>query len=78
MRDSLPDRNQHRRSDPRIPCVEATSTADKVALRLAKNWSAVETASRASLSATHAFSVLFGVKPLTALTGLREQSRVPI
>ena len=50
--------------------VEATSTADRVALRLAKNWSTVETASRVSLSATHAFSVLFGVKPLMALTGL--------
>src|SRR6202162_2379014 len=49
---------------------EATSTADNVALRLAKNWSAVEKVSRASLSATHAFSVLFGVKPLTALTGV--------
>src|SRR6202522_3811009 len=49
---------------------ETTSTADKVALRLAKNWSAVETLSRASLSATHAFSALFGVKPLTALTGI--------
>jgi D-lactate dehydrogenase len=49
---------------------EATSTADNVALRLAKNWSAVEKVSRASLSATHAFSALFGVKPLTALTGI--------
>src|SRR5712675_1393725 len=50
--------------------VETTPTADKVALRLAKNWSAVEKVSRASLSATHAFSALFGVKPLTALTGI--------
>ena len=50
--------------------VETTPTADKVALRLAKNWSAVEKVSRASLSATHAFSALFGVKPLTALTGV--------
>ena len=49
---------------------EATSMADNVALRLAKNWSAVEKVSRASLSATHAFSALFGVKPLTALTGI--------
>jgi D-lactate dehydrogenase len=48
---------------------EATSTADDVALRLARNWSTVEKVSRASLSATHAFSALFGVKPLTTLTG---------
>jgi D-lactate dehydrogenase len=50
--------------------MEATSTADNVALRLAKNWSTVEKVSRVSLSATHAFSALFGVKPLTALTGV--------
>jgi D-lactate dehydrogenase len=50
--------------------MEATSTADNVALTLAKNWSAVEKISRVSLSATHAFSALFGVKPLTALTGV--------
>ena len=50
--------------------METTSAADKVALRLAKNWSAVEKVSRASLSATHAFSALFGVKLLTALTGV--------
>src|SRR6202167_4543539 len=50
--------------------METTSTADKVALRLAKNWSAVEKVSRASLSATHAFSALFGVKTLTALNGI--------
>lgn len=50
--------------------VETTPIADKVALRLAKNWSAVEKISRASLSATHAFSALFGVRPLTALTGV--------
>jgi D-lactate dehydrogenase len=50
--------------------METTSTADKVALRLARNWSAVEAASRVSLSAAHAFSALFGVKPLTALTGI--------
>src|SRR4029077_16430539 len=49
---------------------ETTPTADKVALRIAKNWSAVEKVSRASLSAAHAFSVPFGVKPLTALTGV--------
>jgi len=50
--------------------IQTTSTADRMAPRLAKNWSVVETVSRASLSATHAFSVLFGVKPLTALTGV--------
>jgi D-lactate dehydrogenase len=50
--------------------IETTSTADRMALRLAKNWSVVETVSRASLSATHAFSVLFGVKLLSALTGV--------
>ena len=49
---------------------ETTPTADKVALRLAKNWSVVEKVSRVSLSATHVFSALFGVKPLTALTGI--------
>src|SRR5260221_4551759 len=53
-----------------LRAAEPTPTADKVALRLAENWSAVEKVSRASLSATHAFSVLFGVKPLTALTGV--------
>ncbi len=53
-----------------LRATETTPTADKVALRLAKNWSAVEKVSRASLSATHAFSALFGVKPLTALTGI--------
>jgi D-lactate dehydrogenase len=50
--------------------MEGSPTADNVALRLARNWSAVEKLSRASLSATHAFSALFGVKPLTALTGV--------
>jgi D-lactate dehydrogenase len=48
---------------------ETTSTADNIALRLAKNWSAVETLARGSLSATHAFYTLFGYKPLKALTG---------
>jgi D-lactate dehydrogenase len=47
---------------------ETTPTADNVALGLARNWSTVEKVSRVSLSATHAFSSLFGVKPLTALT----------
>jgi D-lactate dehydrogenase len=50
--------------------METTPAADKVALRLAKNWRAVETLARVGLSATHAFSTLFGVKPLTALTGM--------
>jgi D-lactate dehydrogenase len=50
--------------------METTPAADNVALRLARNWSAVETLARAGLSATHAFSALFGVKPLTALTGV--------
>jgi D-lactate dehydrogenase len=50
--------------------METTATADKVALGLARSWSTVEKVSRASLSATHAFSALFGVKPLTALTGI--------
>ena len=47
--------------------METTSTADKVALRLAKNWSTVEKVSRASLSATHAFSALFGVEAADGL-----------
>jgi D-lactate dehydrogenase len=50
--------------------MEASPTADKVALRIAKNWSTVEKVSRASLSAAHAFSALFGERPLTALTGV--------
>lgn len=49
---------------------ETTSTADNIALRLAKNWSTVETLARGSLSATHAFYTLFGYKPLKALTGV--------
>ena len=48
--------------------LETTSTADNIALRLAKNWSTVETLARGSLSATHAFYTLFGYKPLKALT----------
>lgn len=48
--------------------METTPAADNVALRLAKNWSTVETLARGSLSATHAFYTLFGIKPLTALT----------
>lgn len=48
--------------------METTSAADNVALRLARNWSTVETLARGSLSATHAFYTLFGFKPLKALT----------
>jgi D-lactate dehydrogenase len=50
--------------------LEATATGEKVALQLAQNWSAVEKVSRASLSVTHAVAELFGVKALTALTGV--------
>ena len=58
--------------------IETTSMADKVALQLAKNWSAVETVSRASLSATHAFSVLFGVKRLRTLARRSNTPRQPV
>ena len=50
--------------------LETTPTADNVALRLAKNWRAVEALARGSLSATHVFYTLFGFKPLGALTGI--------
>src|ERR1700754_2796751 len=53
-----------------LRAAETTPAADKAALGLARNWNAVEKVSRASLSAAHAFSALFGVKPLTALTGI--------
>jgi D-lactate dehydrogenase len=46
---------------------ENSAAADAVALRLAKNWKAVERLSRVSLRGAHAISALFGVKPLTAL-----------
>jgi D-lactate dehydrogenase len=49
---------------------ETTERADKIALRVAKNWSAVESIARTSLSATHAFASVFGFKPLKALTGV--------
>src|SRR5258707_3216879 len=42
--------------------------AEAVALRLAKHWKAVEPLARVSLRGAHAFSSVFGVKPLTALT----------
>src|SRR6202162_855156 len=41
--------------------------AEAVALRLAQNWKTVEALSRVSLWGAHAFSSVFGVKPLTAL-----------
>jgi D-lactate dehydrogenase len=41
--------------------------AEAVALRLAKHWKAIESLSRVSLRGAHAFSSVFGVKPLTAL-----------
>jgi D-lactate dehydrogenase len=50
--------------------VETTPTADNVALRLAKNWTSVEKLARVGLSATHAFSTVFGYKPLKGLTGV--------
>ncbi|WP_199754162.1 FAD-binding and (Fe-S)-binding domain-containing protein [Dyella dinghuensis] len=50
--------------------VETTPAADNVALRLAKNWTSVEKLARVGLSATHAFSTVFGYKPLKGLTGL--------
>lgn len=50
--------------------MEATPTADKIALRVAENWSTVEKVSRLSLSAAHMVYALFGARPLTALTGV--------
>jgi D-lactate dehydrogenase len=44
--------------------------ADAVALSLARHWKSVEALSRVSLRAAHAFSAIFGVKPLTALTAV--------
>lgn len=41
--------------------------AEAVALRLARHWQVVERASRAGLRGAHAFSSVFGVKPLTVL-----------
>jgi D-lactate dehydrogenase len=41
--------------------------AEAVALRLARHWKTVEGLSRVSLWGAHAFSSVFGVKPLTAL-----------
>jgi D-lactate dehydrogenase len=47
---------------------ENTPTGESAALRLARHWKAVEGLSRASLWGAHAFSSVFGVKPLTVLT----------
>ncbi len=44
--------------------------AESVALQLAKHWKAIEPLARVSLRGAHAFSSLFGVKPLTALTAV--------
>jgi D-lactate dehydrogenase len=50
--------------------LENSALADAIALRLAKHWRAVEKASRAGLWGTHAFTSVFGVKPLTVLTAV--------
>ena len=47
---------------------ENNPAAEAVALRFAQHWKAVEPLARMSLWGAHAFSSLFGVKPLTALT----------
>src|SRR6201988_364399 len=47
---------------------ENSPAAEAVALRLAKHWKAVEPLARMSLWGAHAFSSLFGVKALPALT----------
>jgi len=48
--------------------LENGPAGEAVALRAAQNWQAVEVLSRAGLRGAHAFSSVFGVKPLTALT----------
>jgi D-lactate dehydrogenase len=47
---------------------ENSPAAEWVALRLAQQWKVVEPLARLGLRGAHAFSSLFGVKPLTALT----------
>src|SRR5258708_3098135 len=47
--------------------LEKSPAEEAVGLRLAQHWKAVEGLSRVSLSGAHAFSSVFGVKPLTAL-----------
>src|SRR3984957_18138892 len=49
---------------------ENSPAAEAVALFLAKHWKAVEPLARVSLWGAHAFSSVFGVKPLTALTAV--------
>jgi D-lactate dehydrogenase len=49
---------------------ENSPGAEWVALRLAKHWKAIEPLARVSLWGAHAFSSVFGVKPLTALTAI--------
>jgi D-lactate dehydrogenase len=49
---------------------ENSPAAEWVALWLAKHWKAVEPLARVSLRGAHAFSSVFGVKPLTALTSI--------
>jgi D-lactate dehydrogenase len=50
--------------------MENGPAADGIALHLAEHWGAVEKASRVGLRASHGFSSVFGVKPLTALTAV--------
>ena len=49
---------------------ENSPAAERVALSLARHWKAVEPLARMSLRGAHAFSSVFGVKPLTALTAV--------
>ena len=51
-----------------LRATENSTTAEKVALRLAKNWAGVENVSRLGLLGTHGISSLFGTSPLAALT----------
>ena len=46
---------------------ENGATGESVALRAARHWQTIERVSRVSLHGAHAFSSLFGVRPLTAL-----------
>jgi D-lactate dehydrogenase len=48
--------------------IECSPTVDRIALCIARHWRVVEKLSRIGLRDTHAFSALFGVKPLTVLT----------
>src|SRR5277367_6819541 len=50
--------------------LENIPAAERVALRLARHWKAVEPLARVGLRGAHAFSSVFGVKPLTALTAV--------